>query len=126
MGYFMTHSLDFRLHILSEKKKKKLSFAEAAERFGVGIASLVRWSKRPEPKTTRNKPPTKINMEALKEDIDLYPDAYQYERAERLGVSPTGVWCALKRLQVTFKKNSQASKGKRRKTLCFLSSRSEV
>jgi hypothetical protein len=30
-------------------------------------------------------------MEALKQDILLYPDAYQYERAERLHVSATGI-----------------------------------
>lgn len=116
----MTYSLDFRLHILAVKKKKNLSFAETAERFSVGIASIVRWSKKPAPQTTRNKPPVKINMDALQADILQYPDAYQYERAERLSVSPTGIWYALKRLNVTYKKNSQTSQSGSRRTCYFL------
>lgn len=122
----MTYSLDFRLQVLDVKKKKDLSFAETAEHFGVGIASVVRWSKKPEPQTHRNKPPLKINMEVLKQDVIRYPDAYQYERAERLHVSRTGIWHALNRLGVTYKKNSQASQGGFRKTLCFLPSRSSL
>lgn len=117
----MTYSLDFRLKVLSVKEKEGLSFAKTAERFCVGLASVVRWSQKPEPQTNRYKPPIKINMEALKQDILLYPDAYQYERAERLHVSATGIWHALKRLGVTYKKNSSTSQGGLRKTLCFLS-----
>ena len=117
----MTYSLDFRLRVLDLKEKKGLSFAAAAERFGVGVASVVRWVKKPKPQTKRNKPPIKIKMDALKQDILLYPDAYHYERAERLHVSKNGIWHALKRLGVTYKKNSQSSKGRSRKTCCFLS-----
>lgn len=51
------------------------------------MARVVRWSKRIEPSRTRDKPPTKIKTEALREDIKLYPNAYQYERARRLEVS---------------------------------------
>lgn len=116
----MTYSLDFRLQVLSVKQKKDLSFSETAERFGVGVASIVRWVKNPEPRTHRHKPPAKLNMDALKEDIELYPDAYQYERGERLGVSSMGIWHALKRLNVTYKKNTQASQGRSRKACYFL------
>ena len=56
----MRYSLDFRLQVLDVKKKKALSFAETAERFGVGIARVVRWSKKPEPQTHRHKPCLKI------------------------------------------------------------------
>jgi transposase len=119
----MTYSLDFRLQVLKVKKQKALNFAETAERFGVGIASVVRWAKKPEPQTHRNKPPLKINMESLEQDIIRYPDAYHYERAERLHVSRTGIWHALNRLGVTYKKNPQASQSGFRKTLCFLPSR---
>jgi hypothetical protein len=61
--------------------------ALVAKRFGVGVASVLRWSKNIEAKTTRHKIATKIDMEALKMDVETYPDAYQYERAGRLGVS---------------------------------------
>nr|WP_245391637.1 IS630 transposase-related protein [Thioflexithrix psekupsensis] len=54
-----------------------MTLAEVAERFKVAIASVVRWGKVLEPKRTRNKP-TKIDMEALKRDVELHPDAYHY------------------------------------------------
>jgi transposase len=42
-------SIDFRRKVLAIKEQEKLSFEEAARRFGVGKASLVRWSARPTP-----------------------------------------------------------------------------
>lgn len=121
MRIFHDVFIRFCLKVLSVKEKEGLSFAKTAERFCVGHASVVRLSQKPEPQTNRYKPPIKINMQALKQDILLYPDAYQYERADRLHVSATGIWHALKRLGVTYKKNSSASQGRLRKTLCFLS-----
>lgn len=116
----MTYSRDFREKVLSIKEKESLSFAKIAKRFDVGIASVVRWVKDIESKKTRNKPATKIDMEALKKDIEAYPDAYQYERAKRFGVSRAGVAHALKRLGVTYKKNPQSSASEFRKTICIL------
>ena len=116
----MSYSLDFRFHVLKVKEAERLTFQECASRFCVGIASLVRWSKNPYPKTQRNKPATKIDREALKKDIQDSPDAYQYARAQRFGVTATGIWHALKRLEVTYKKNSQSSKSGSRKTLYIL------
>ncbi len=116
----MTYSLDFRRKVLTIQKKEDLTFIEVARRFGVGVATVVRWHRRIEPIMKRNKPPTKLDMEALCQDIELYPDAYQYERAERLGVSPHGIWHALRRLGVTYKKNSVSSESLSRKTICLL------
>jgi transposase len=116
----MTYSVDFRKKVLDIKEKEGLSFAKVAERFSIGIASVVRWTKNIDAKIKRNKPATKIDMELLKKDIEEYPDAYQYERGERLGVSAMGIGHALKRLGVTYKKNPQSSKSKPRKTICFL------
>ncbi|MBL0941575.1 MAG: transposase, partial [Alphaproteobacteria bacterium] len=116
----MTYSLDFRQKVLRIKAKENLSFAAVAKRFDVGLASVVRWSKSIVPKKTRNRPATKINMDDLQKDVITYPDAYQYERAKRLGVSKNCVWHALKRLNVTYKKNPCASQSGSRKTLCFL------
>jgi transposase len=100
----MTYSVDFRQKVLEIKKEEKLSFAEASARFKIAKATIVRWSKRITPQMTRNKPATKIDMEALKQDVEKYPDAYQYERAERMGTSQKGIFEALKRLKVTYKK----------------------
>ena len=41
-----------------------------------------------------------MDMEALKRDVEQDPEASQYERAERLGVSPRGIGYALKRLGI--------------------------
>jgi transposase len=100
----MTYSTDFRQQVLLIKQRDHLSFEAIAERFGVGQASVFRWSKRIEAKRTGNKLATKIAREALRRDVEHYPDAYQYERAERLGVSRRGIRYALKRLGISRKK----------------------
>lgn len=116
----MTYSRDFRRKILEIRRTEKLSMALVAKRFGVSLASVMRWSKTPESKIKRNKPATKIDMEALKKDVEKYPDALQSERARRLFVSKSCVGYALKRLGVSYKKNTQSPKSGSRKTLCFL------
>jgi transposase len=112
----MTYSIDFRSKVLSVRKKEALTIAEVASRFGVGIASVVRWLNRPEPQRTRYKPPTKIDRIALARDVREYPDAYQAERAQRLGVSEKGIGHALRRMNVSYKKNSASSQSGRRRT----------
>lgn len=112
----MTYSLDFRRKVLSIKAREKLTFEQTAERFGVGKASVMRWSNRVCPQRTRNKPATKLDMQALAEDIKHYPDAYLYERAKRLGVSDMGIFYALKRLGISYKKNTEARQGQNRRT----------
>ena len=101
----MTYSIDLRRKVLLIKEREQLSFEAIAERFDVGKASVFRWSKRLEVQQTRNKPTTKIDMEAFKQDVEDYPDAYQYERAQCLGVSRRGIGEALKRLGMSRKKN---------------------
>ena len=112
----MTYDLSFRQKVFEIKTSEGLTYEETAKRFGIGKTTLVRWNQRLLPLENRNKPATKIDMDALKEDIKTYPDAYQYERAERLRVTPMGVWHALKRLGVTYKKNSKSPEGLQRQT----------
>ena len=40
----MTYSLDMRKKILKIKVEEGLSMAKVAKRFGVGVASVMRWS----------------------------------------------------------------------------------
>ena len=101
----MTYFLDFRKKVSTIKAEEKLSFEAVAIRFGVGEASVSRWSKRLESCKTRNKPATKIDMDALAKDVETFPDAYQFERAERLGVDRSCIGYALKRLKISYKKN---------------------
>ena len=102
----MTYSLDFRKKVLSIRSKEGLSFAQVAKRFGVSINSVFLWSKNLEPKHGKNRPAIKIDGEALMEDVKKYPDAYNYERAQRLNVSTSGICCALRRLRISYKKNT--------------------
>lgn len=100
----MSYDIKFRRQVLKAREREGLSFREVAERFGVGKQSVYNWTKEILLQKNRNKPATKLDMKALKQDIERYPDAYQYERGERLGVTQMGIWHALKRLGVTYKK----------------------
>lgn len=109
------YSLDFRERVFSIQKREALTFKETSERFGVGMRTLFAWKKRIEPCLKRNKPATKIDMEKLRNDVEENPDDYQYERAKRFGVSAWGIGLALRRLNVSHKKNSVSSQGRRSK-----------
>ncbi len=110
----MSYSLDFRKRVLQLKEEKGMTFEETSQYFGIGIRTLFRWQRKIEPCQTRNKPATKIDMEALAKDIVERPDDYQYERAKRFGVSATGICLALKRLKVSRKKNTKSSSSRRK------------
>ena len=109
----MSYSLDFRKRVFEIKKKENLTFEETKKRFNVGIASLFRWQKEITPMKTRNKPATKIDMESLKKDVENNPDRFQYERAKDYGVTAWAIGVALKRLKISYKKNSESSEGRR-------------
>ena len=110
----MTYSLDFRKKVLSIRSREKLSFAQAARRFGISVNSIFLWSKRLEPKYTKNRPAIKIDSETLMKDIKKYPDAFNYERANRLNVSTPGIHSSMKRLKISYKKNTKSSQGMRK------------
>jgi len=105
----MCYSLDFRRQVFKVKDKENLTFQEVSDRFDISIRTLFRWQKQIEPKTKRNKPATKIDMEALSKDVSANPDHYQYERAKKFGVSQSAIFYALKRLKISYKKNAISS-----------------
>jgi transposase len=120
------YSLDFRRKVLQVKEKEKLSLAKVSKRFGIGLNTVMRWSKVIKAKAKWDRPAFKIDNEALRSDIKSYPDSYCYERAARLGVSKNGIWHALKRLEITYKKKSAASQGGSRKAVYLLPDDSRV
>jgi len=105
----MSYSLDFRQRVLAYKEKQMLTFQQTSEHFDIGIRTLFRWSKNITPCLTRNKPPTKVDTDKLLKDIEKYPDDYQWERAKRLNVGQPAIHYALKRLKITYKKNTKTS-----------------
>ncbi len=94
---------------LKVKHKEGLTFQEVSDRFDIPIRTLFRWQQRIEPKTQRNKPSTKIDMQALRKDVEQNPDHYQYERAKKFGVSQSAIFYALQRLKMSYKKNAISS-----------------
>ena len=105
------YNIDFRRLVLDFKNKHHLTFEETSERFGISIRSLFRWEKSIEPCSSRPRDPSKIQNQTLLDDIKNYPDAYLKERAQRLGVSISGIHDAMKRLNITRKKNFRTQKG---------------
>lgn len=103
--------------MLAIKEKEKLSLELVSKRFGIGKNTVFVWTKKISPIRNRNKAPTKIAIDKLKKDVMQYSDAYQYERAERLGVSRSGIQKALRRLSITYKKSFKTSEGERRREI---------
>ena len=64
------------------------------------------------PCMTRDKPATRLDMAQLAKDVELAPDAYQWERAKRLGVAERTIGYGLQRLKLSYKKNAQTSQGR--------------
>ncbi|WP_063656581.1 IS630 transposase-related protein [Candidatus Arsenophonus triatominarum] len=110
----MSYTIDFRRKVISVRKAEGLTIRETAKQFRIGKASLVRWLKRPEPKNSTPRK-RKLDKNALAKDVEQYPDAYQKERAERFGVCKKAIWQSLKKLGLTYKKNSIPSKNQRKR-----------
>jgi transposase len=116
----MSYDIKFRRHVLEIREREGLSFSKVAERFGINRQTVYNWTKRIDEKKIRARMPDKLDLEALRRDVETHPDAYQYERAERFGVSTNCIWRALKRLGVTYKKKSHAPQSGFRKAVYVL------
>lgn len=99
----MTYPVHFRKKILA-KLEQGMTFQEAAEKFELSPTTIQRWKKRLEPKTTHDYRPRKIHDELILKDVEDHPDDYQFQRAERLGCSKSGIQKAMKRLTINQKK----------------------
>ena len=110
----MTYPISFRRDVLAIKEREGLTFLQVAERFSVGIASLICWSAKLEPKEYWRERGLKVDLEKLAQDVGDDPDAYQYEHAARFGVTPKAIWQALHKLGVTYKRplHNRAAKPK--------------
>ena len=84
--------------------------AETAAAFGLGTSTLQTWKSqlnqtgKLEPKV-RETPWRKIDPEKLRAYVAEHPDAYQHEIAAAFGVRLFAIQKALKRLNITRKKN---------------------
>jgi len=120
------NTIEYRRRAFEIKEKEGLTYEETSKRFGINIRTLFRWKQRIEPKTTRNKPATKIDMEELKEDVQKNPDSYQYERAKKFNVTAWAIGIALRRLKISYKKNTLSPEGRRNGTYSIPDKNTEV
>ncbi len=68
----MTYPLAMRKHILDTKEREKLTFQATADRFNIGIATLMRWGHTLEPQLTRTKqPPAKAGGLAITTKVGI-------------------------------------------------------
>lgn len=99
----MAYSPDYRELIVS-KLNEGATYRALERDYKLSRTTILKWKKDISRKLRVAKP-TKIDNEKLKEDVALYPDDYQYERAVRFNCSQRAIGIALKRIGITQKKD---------------------
>lgn len=94
----MTYPVHVRKKILQDLETQ--SVREVATRHKISPTTIQNWKKQLEPKIGHNYPPRKISNDALRNDVERYPNASQAERAQRFNCSTSGIRDALKRLGI--------------------------
>ena len=109
----------YNMHFIKKVLAQRAEFSvqKLADKYDLSTRTIQNWEQGRLPKGKRNKPNTKLDMDKLKQDVLDYPDAYQSERAERLGVSDGCIWYNLKKLTITYKKNTTSPESRRRKAI---------
>lgn len=105
----MTHPVHFRKKVLSYLADGH-TMRQAASKYDLSTSTIQGWKSNLEPKTTRQSKSRTIDDDALRQDVELYPDGYHRERAYRLNCSTRGIGTALKRLGITQKKDTKPPK----------------
>ena len=105
----MSHSTDLRTRVLDYIETGGL-VKTACLLFKVSRSSIQRWRNKKEETgslspVTRTNAPYKVNDDALRKFVQANPDAYLSEMAAHFGVTNSGLWRALKRLNITRKKS---------------------
>ncbi len=101
----MTYSIDLRSRVVGYVDSGG-SKAEASRRFGVSLWCVDDWCKRkdigPKAQSPRHR---KIDKEALRRHVGVYPDALLRERAQLFGVRINAVWSMMRKMELTHKKS---------------------
>ncbi len=101
----MAYPVELHRRVLAVKAREGLTYQQTADCFDIGIASLVCWNKHIEQHPCVPRKGPKIKLNKLRQDVQDYPDAYQYEHAAHFDVTPKAIWQALRKLGVTYKKS---------------------
>lgn len=103
----MSYSIDIRTRVLSYVRSGG-SQLEASRIFQISPKTIYHWLRAPDNAAPKARKPyrSKLDKQALAEDVMRHPDDYLRERAKRFGVTPQTIWYALKRLNIV-KKNDE-------------------
>ena len=109
------YSLDLRRRVVNYVREGG-SAIKASKIYGVCIATVYNWLKRPNLEATKvHTRRRKIDPQELQKDVLKYPDATIKERAKRFGVYPNAISYALKKHKIKRKKNVSLSRNRSRK-----------
>ncbi len=101
----MTYGIDLRERVVSFVLGGG-SKASASRQFKVSLWCVQDWCKRRQLEAQQHPGrKSKIDMGKLLRDVEVQGDALLRERANKFGVTEQAVWYALRRLQLTHKKN---------------------
>lgn len=109
----MAYSKDLRKQIL-KSIAEGMTVRQAATFYGISTNTINQWKRNGIERKRRQFKPLKVNHDALLKDVVDYPDAFQHERAERLGVTASAISYALKQLKFQLKKDLPTPKTKPR------------
>jgi transposase len=117
----MAYSADIKRLAMIMVYVEKHTYEHICNTLKICLTTLTRWinfNKNnalyiKKPRVSRGR---KIDDEALRTYISQNPDAYLYEIAAHLNVSKNGVHQALKRLKISYKKNTNLQRTRRTKT----------
>lgn len=101
----MTYSSQFRQKVLA-KLEEGLTINQVSEQFEISPTTIVHWKKGRIPTHRRKRSATKIADDALRRDVEAYPESYHHERAKRFDCSAWAIGKALRRLGISQKKDA--------------------
>ena len=112
----LQYSIMYNKHFIKKvlDLRHSMSIRDLAKKFDISTRTIQNWGQGKLPNGKRNKPNKTLDIASLVKDINENPDSYQYERALRLNVSQMCIWYNLKKLQITYKKNTTPSESRRR------------
>lgn len=93
----MTYSVHFRKKVL-KKLESGISIRDLADKYDLSPTTIQKWKKNIEPKPDCVRKPFKIADQALRDDVERYPNDYHTERAVRFNCSAAAISKALKRI----------------------------
>ena len=104
----MAYSMDYKQRAVAYKQEGH-TFKQLREAFGIPSETYYQWEKKLRSgyyeMPIKRERKRKIDKEALRQAVADKPDAFLKEYAEQFGCTPTAVFYALEKLDITRKKS---------------------